>query len=43
MFAADRANSKVQPAVPESCLLLPFANQGALRGEYRIFNRCQKP
>ena len=43
MFATIQANSKVQPAAPESCLLLPFANQGALRGEYRIFNRYQKP
>ena len=43
MFASPQANSKVLASASGSCLLLPFANQGALRGEYRIFNRYQKP
>jgi DUF1680 family protein len=38
IFATGQANAKVLPTEAESCLLLPFANQGAIRGEYRIFN-----
>jgi uncharacterized protein len=42
IFATSVANAQVKPAEPETCLLLPFANQGSIRGEYRIFNRYQK-
>jgi DUF1680 family protein len=38
LFSSAQANTMVLPAEPQSCLLLPFANQGAIRGPYRIFN-----
>jgi len=41
MFATAQANAQVHQSEIESCRLLPFANQGALRGEYRIFIRYQ--
>ncbi|MBN1310532.1 MAG: glycoside hydrolase family 127 protein [Anaerolineae bacterium] len=43
IFAAAQANAGVPPAEFEGCLLLPFANQGAVRGEYRVFNHYKVP
>jgi len=37
MFSTDGANAKTVPAESIECLLLPFANQGAIRGDYAIF------
>ncbi|MBN1427270.1 MAG: glycoside hydrolase family 127 protein [Anaerolineae bacterium] len=38
MFATEKANAGIPPSASKNFLLLPFANQGAIRGEYRIFN-----
>jgi DUF1680 family protein len=38
IFATTQANTNVLPDESESCLLLPFANQGTARGHYRVFN-----
>jgi len=43
MFSSSQANDQTLPAESQSFLLLPFANQGAIRGPYRIFNNYQKP
>jgi len=43
MFSTAQANDQVLPAEEQNLLLLPFANQGAIRGPYRIFNYYQKP
>jgi DUF1680 family protein len=37
LFALSDANSKLPGCQEQSLLLLPFANQGAIRGEYRVF------
>jgi hypothetical protein len=37
MFSTGEANAETLPAEPIECLLLPFANQGAIRGEYAVF------
>jgi len=42
MFSTSQANEKALPAETRSLLLLPFANQGAIRGPYRIFNHYRK-
>lgn len=41
IFATAQANAEVLPTEPEDCLLLPFANQGAIRGEYQTFIHYQ--
>jgi hypothetical protein len=38
MFSTSQANQQTLPAEPQSFLLVPFANQGAIRGPYQIFN-----
>jgi DUF1680 family protein len=43
LFSSSQANDQTLPAESQSYLLLPFANQGAIRGPYRIFNNYQKP
>lgn len=43
MFAAPAANRLQAPAQPAEALLLPFANQGALRGDYAVFLNYTKP
>jgi DUF1680 family protein len=43
MFSTSQANAQVLPAESQSFLLLPFANQGAIRGPYRIFNQYHFP
>ena len=37
MFASSGANSKLPGRQEQALLLLPFVNQGAIRGEYRVF------
>jgi hypothetical protein len=37
MFAKAQANSKLPSRKEQSFLLLPFVNQGAIKGEYRMF------
>jgi DUF1680 family protein len=37
MFASSGANSDLPGRQKQTLLLLPFANQGAIRGEYRVF------
>ena len=37
VFASPAANSQLPGGQEQSFLLLPFANQGAIRGEYRVF------
>ncbi len=43
MFAAAAANRQQAPAHETDVLLLPFANQGALRGHYAVFMNYTKP
>lgn len=43
MFATPEANHHTLPADAQDILLLPFANQGAIRGPYQIFNRYAPP
>jgi hypothetical protein len=43
MFAAGRGNGEVTAPHEESLVLLPFANQGALRGDYGVFMRYRRP
>lgn len=37
VFASPDANSELPGGQEQSLLLLPFVNQGAIRGEYRVF------
>jgi DUF1680 family protein len=37
IFAAPQANSELPGRQKQALLLLPFVNQGAIRGEYRVF------
>lgn len=37
MFAQAAGNAELPPAVHETISLLPFANQGAIRGDYAVF------
>jgi len=37
IFASSHGNSELRGQQEESLLLLPFVNQGAIRGEYRVF------
>jgi hypothetical protein len=37
MFASAEANAQMAGQQERSLLLLPFANQGAIRGEYVVF------
>jgi hypothetical protein len=37
MFAQPAGNVELPPAAPETVSLLPFANQGAIRGDYAVF------
>jgi len=37
IFASPRANAELPGREEQSLLLLPFVNQGAVRGEYRVF------
>jgi DUF1680 family protein len=43
MFAARTANQELLEQKRQSFTLLPFANQGAIRGEYRVFLEYEKP
>lgn len=43
MFSTTQANAKTNSAEPVTCTLVPFANQGAVRGQYRIFNYYRRP
>ena len=43
MFASSGANSELLGRQEQTLLLLPFANQGAIRGEYRVFMEYVKP
>lgn len=43
IFASSYANSELPGQHAESLLLLPFANQGAIRGEYRVFMDYVRP
>ena len=43
MFARPQANSKLPGQEEQSFLLLPFVNQGAIKGEYRMFMEYVKP
>jgi hypothetical protein len=38
MFSTSQANQQTIPAEAQSFILVPFANQGAVRGPYQIFN-----
>jgi hypothetical protein len=38
IFSTSLANQQTLPAESQSFILVPFANQGAIRGPYRIFN-----
>jgi DUF1680 family protein len=40
IFAQPAANAALPQAEPQTVVLLPFANQGAVRGEYRVFMRA---
>jgi hypothetical protein len=37
MFASSQANAQLPEAREQSVILLPFVNQGAIRGEYGVF------
>jgi hypothetical protein len=37
MFASSHGNADVSASRQESLVLLPFVNQGAVRGDYRVF------
>lgn len=41
IFAQDAANAALPQQEEQTVVLLPFANQGAVRGEYRVFLRTQ--
>jgi len=41
MFASSAANSQLSGRQEQSFLLYPFVNQGAIRGEYRVFMEAQ--
>jgi DUF1680 family protein len=43
MFSTSQANQQTLLAEQQSFILVPFANQGAIRGPYQIFNRYRKP
>jgi DUF1680 family protein len=43
MFSTSQANHQALPTEPQRFLLVPFANQGAIRGPYRIFNNYRMP
>lgn len=43
MFAAEKTNAALLETHKEDCLLLPFANQGSLRGNYQVFLRYHQP
>lgn len=43
IFAASGANSELPGRQEQALLLLPFVNQGAIRGEYRVFMEYIKP
>jgi DUF1680 family protein len=43
IFAAPQANSELSGRQEQTLLLLPFVNQGAIRGEYRVFMEYVKP
>jgi hypothetical protein len=43
MFASSDVNSALPGQQGEMFLLLPFANQGAIRGEYRVFMEYTDP
>jgi DUF1680 family protein len=38
MFSTSQANQQTLPSESQSYILVPFANQGAIRGPYQIFN-----
>lgn len=42
IFAAAGANALLAPREPRNIVLLPFVNQGAVRGEYRVFMNYTK-
>jgi len=42
MFSTQQANDQTLSAEELSLVLLPFANQGAIRGPYQIFNHYRK-
>jgi len=37
MFASPAANQLLDSSLEEQVILLPFANQGALRGDFSVF------
>jgi len=37
MFADNQGNAEIAPSHQESLVLLPFVNQGAIGGDYRVF------
>ncbi len=41
LFAQAAANAGLPQVEEQSVILLPFANQGAVRGEYRVFMRAE--
>ncbi|MBC8444735.1 MAG: hypothetical protein H8D77_01280, partial [Chloroflexi bacterium] len=43
MFASAAANAQLADPQEQSFLLLPFANQGAIRGEYGVFVDYLRP
>jgi hypothetical protein len=43
MFASPEANAQLPGRQEQSLLLLPFVNQGAVRGEYRVFMEYAAP
>jgi DUF1680 family protein len=43
IFAAPQANSELSGRQEQALLLLPFVNQGAIQGEYRVFMEYVKP
>ena len=43
MFSTYQANQQVLPAISQDFMLVPFANQGAIRGPYQIFNHYRQP
>jgi len=43
MFASSAANSQLPGRQEQSFLLYPFVNQGAIRGEYRVFVEYTTP
>ena len=43
IFASSHTNSELSGQQEQSLLLLPFVNQGAIRGEYRVFMDYVRP